>query len=205
MNATNRFVNRSVLFLVGAALLVAGVVALAAGALATGDAPAWIRRPAREVAAAWEPARDGTWEVPGIGVVSTPLLFGAAAVLVLTTLLVVFLSSRRRGRSKTVLDVDTVAGRTTVDRNVADAVLTEPLIRRRDVLSARTGAYRIGQTRAVELAVTVRPGASLGGVVAAAEEAIGDWDDLLGSRIPVLLHLSDRRWREGFRAPTRVR
>jgi hypothetical protein len=205
MNATNRFVNRSVLFLVGAALLVAGVVALAAGVLATGDAPAWIRRPAREVAAAWEPARDGTWEVPGIGTMSTPLLFGAAAVLVLTTLLVVFLSSRRRGRSKTVLDVDTVAGRTTVDRNVADAVLTEPLIRRRDVLSARTGAYRIGQTRAVELAVTVRPGASLGGVVAAAEEAIGDWDDLLGSRIPVLLHLSDRRWREGFRAPTRVR
>ncbi|NJI60674.1 hypothetical protein HCX50_14675 [Microbacterium oxydans] len=205
MNATNRFVNRSVLFLVGAALLVAGVVALAAGVLAAGDPPPWVRRPAAEVAAAWESARGWTWQVMGIGPVSVLLLLAVAAVLVLTVLLVVFLISRRRGRSKTVLDVDTATGRTTVDRNVVDAVLTEPLVRRPDVLSARTGTYRVGQTRAVELAVIVRPGAPLATVVAAAEAAIDEWDDLLGSRIPILLHLSDRRWREGFRSPTRVR
>lgn len=158
MNATNRFVNRSVLFLVGAALLIAGAVALAAGVLSAGDPPAWVRRPAAEVAAAWESVDNRTWQVMGIGPVPMPLLFAAAAALVLTVLLVVFLISRRRGRSKTVLDVHTATGRTTVDRNVVDAVLTEPLIRRPDVLSARTGTYRVGQTRAVELAVTVRPG-----------------------------------------------
>ncbi|MFB8189633.1 hypothetical protein ACFC14_09940 [Microbacterium sp. NPDC055988] len=204
MNATNRFVNRSVLFLAGAVLLVAGAVALAAGVLAAGEPPAWLRRPATEVAAAWESAEGWTWQAMGIGPVSMPVLLAVAAAVVLTVLLVVFLSSRRRGRSKTVLDVVTATGRTTVDRNVVDAVLTEPLIRRPDVLSARTGTYRVGSTRAVELAVTVRPGAPLATVVAAAEAAIGDWDDLLGSRIPILLHLSDRRLREGFRSPTRV-
>lgn len=204
MNATNRFVNRSVLFLVGAVLLAAGAVALAAGLLAAGEPPAWLRRPATQVAAAWESAEGWTWQAMGIGPVSMPVLLAVAAAVVLTVLLVVFLSSRRRGRSKTVLDVVTATGRTTVDRNVVDAVLTEPLIRRPDVLSARTGTYRVGSTRAVELAVTVRPGAPLATVVAAAEAAIGEWDDLLGSRIPILLHLSDRRWREGFRSPTRV-
>uniref|UniRef100_UPI001443E8C7 hypothetical protein n=2 Tax=unclassified Microbacterium TaxID=2609290 RepID=UPI001443E8C7 len=161
-------------------------------------------RPATQVAAAWESAEGWTWQAMGIGPVSMPVLLALAAAVVLTVLLVVFLSSRRRGRSKTVLDVVTATGRTTVDRNVVDAVLTEPLIRRPDVLSARTGTYRVGSTRAVELAVTVRPGAPLATVVAAAEAAIGEWDDLLGSRIPILLHLSDRRWREGFRSPTRV-
>lgn len=205
MNATNRFVNRSVLFLIGVLLLVAGATALAAGVLVGGDPPRWLRRPAAEMVAGWESARGGTWQVPAIGEVSTLLLLAVAAAVVLAVLLVVFLISRRRGRSKTVLDVDTVTGRTTVDRNVVDAVLTEPLIRRPDVLSARTGTYRVGQTRAVELAVTVRPGAPLANVVAAAEAAIGEWDELLGSRIPILLHLSDRRWSEGFRSPTRVR
>jgi hypothetical protein len=205
MNATNRFVNRSVLFLVGAVLLVAGAVALAAGVLAAGEPPVWLRRPAAEVAAAWESAQGWTGQVAGIGPVPMLLLFAAATALVLTVLLVGFLCSRRRGRSKTVLDVDTATGRTTVDRNVVDAVLTEPLIRRPDVLSARTGTYRVGSTRAVELAVTVRPGAPLATIVEAAEAAIGEWDDLVGSRIPILLHLSDRRWREGFRSPTRVR
>lgn len=204
MNATNRVMNRVLLFFAGAALLVAGAVALAAGIISAGEVPEWMRRPASAVADLWESALGSTVEVGGVGAVSVPLLLAAATAVILTVLLIVFLSTRRRGRSKTVLEVDAAGGRTTVDRNVADAVLTEPLVRRPDVISARTGAYRVGRTRAVELAVIVRPGAPLGAVVEAAEEVIRDWDELLGARIPILLHLSDRRWRDAFRATTRV-
>lgn len=205
MNATNRIMNRALLFLAGVVLLAGGFVALAAGVLSAGNAPAWMQQPAGAVAEAWASAADWTWEVTGVGTVSVPAVLAAAAAVVLAVLLIVFLSTRKRGRSKTVLEVDAAGGRTTVDRNVADAVLTETLLARPDVLSARTGAYRIGQARAVELAVVVQPGASLGAVVAAAETAIGEWDRLLGARIPILLHLSDRRWRDALRSTTRVR
>lgn len=204
MNTTNRFVNRMLLFAVGVVLLVLGVGALAAGILATGDAPAWIKQPASAVSDALATAFEWTWQVPGVGSVSVPLVLAAGTLLVLIVILVAFLSTRRQGHSKTVLELGGAGGRTVVDRNVAEAVLTDSLLRRPDVLSARTGAYRIGRKRAVELAVIVRPGAPLGAVVAAAEHAVREWDELLGKRIPILLHLSDRRWRDGFRSPTRV-
>ncbi|MFK3676475.1 hypothetical protein ACI2IP_02005 [Microbacterium sp. NPDC090218] len=205
MNATNRLMNRVLLFVAGAVLLAGGGIALAAGTLAAGTPPEWLRRPVDAVAGAVDTAAGWTWQVAGIGTVSVPLLIVGAAVVILTVVLLAFLGTRRRGGSKTVLEVDVAGGRTTVDRDVAEAILTEPLVRRPDVLSARTGAYRIGRTRAVELAVTVRPGAPLGAVLAAAEKAVEEWDELLGARIPIMLHLSDRRWRDTFRSPTRVR
>jgi hypothetical protein len=205
MNATNRFMNRFLLFVAGAVLLGGGGVALAAGILTAGDAPPWLRRPASTATDAVEAAAGWTWQIPGIGEVSASLLLAGVSAVILLAVLLTFLGTRRRGGTKTVLEVDVAGGRTTVDRDVAEAVLTEPLVRRPDVISARTGAYRIGRTRAVELAVIVRPGAPLGAVVTAAEKAVQDWDDLLGARIPILLHLSDRRWRDTFRSPTRVR
>lgn len=205
MNATNRFMNRTLLFIAGAVLLGVAIGALAAGVLAAGNPPVWLQGPASAVADAVGTASAWTWQVGGLGAVSVPLLLAAAAVVLLTVVLLIFLATRGRGGTKTVLEVDAPGGRTQVDRAVLEALLTEPLIRRPDVLSARTSAYRLGRTRAVELAVTVRPGAPLGAVVATAEAAVRDGDDLLGTRIPVMLHLSDRRWRDAFRSPTRVR
>ncbi|WAA66989.1 hypothetical protein [Microbacterium oxydans] len=205
MNATNRGMNRVLLFCTGAVLLIAGAAALAAGALSTGAAPTWLRGTASAAADVWSSIAGLTWEITGIGSVSVLILIAVAALVLLTLVLIAFLSSRTRGRSKTVLEVDTPGGRTVVDRSVADAVLTAALSSRPDVLSARADAYRVRGTRALELAVVVQPGASLGAVVAAAEGAIREWDALLGARIPILLHLSDRRWRDALRSTTRVR
>jgi len=205
MNATNRVMNRVLLFVAGAVVLGVGVGALAAGVIAVGDSPAWLQRPLSAVADAAATVSVSTWQLAGVGTVPVLLVVAAAAAVLLTVILLVFLATRGRGGTKTVLEVDAPDGRTAVDRTVLDALLTEPLIRRPDVLSARTSAYRIGRTRAVELAVTVRPGAPLGAVVAAAEAAVRAGDALLGARIPIMLHLSDRRWRDAFRAPTRVR
>lgn len=204
MKATNRVMNRIVLFIAGAILLIGGAAALVAGLLAAGDPPVWAQG---LLASVEEAVAAAGWsiDVAGVGSVSLLLLIAAAAVLILTVLLSVFVFTRRRGGSAIVLEIDGVAGSTTVDRNVADAVLTAPLVSRPDVVSARTAAYRVRKTRAIELAVTVQPGASLQAVVAAAESAIRDWDELLGTRVPIMLHLSDRRWRDSLRPRTRVR
>jgi len=205
MSATSRVWNRVLLFVAGAVLLLVGCAALAAGVVSAGNPPDWLRRAATRAVDAWGTAAAWTWEIEGIGTVPTIPLIAATVVVLLTVVLMIFVFTRGRGRSTTVLEVDSVDGRTTVDRNVVEALLTEPLIRRPDVLSARTGAYRVGKARAVELAITVRPGASLGAVVAAAEGVIAEWDQLLGARIPILLHLSDRRWRDALRSTMRAR
>ncbi|WP_226531990.1 hypothetical protein [Microbacterium paraoxydans] len=204
MNLTNRLANRLLLFVAGMFLLAMGVVALAAGMLLGGQAPGWLQQRASAVPAAVEAAAGWTWQIPGVGSVSALLLLTAATAVLLIVALIAFLATRRRGRSKAVLEVDVAGGRTTVDRNVAEEVLTAPLIRRHDVLSARTAAYRVGRRHAVALAITVRPGAPLGVIIAATEKAVREWDELLGARIPILVHLSDRRWRDAFRSPTRV-
>lgn len=204
MNATNRVMNRVLLFLAGVVLLAAGIVALAAGILAGGDPPVWTREPLRVITDVWSSLARWTVDVAGVGPVSVLLLIAVGTALLLTVLLLVFLGTRGRGRTREVLEVDGVGGRTAVDRSVADAVLAEPLSRRPDVLAARAGAYRVRHAPAIELAVTVRPGAPLGAVVAAAQAAVREWDQLLGSRVPILLHLADRGWRDSFRTATRV-
>ncbi|KJQ55116.1 hypothetical protein [Microbacterium sp. SA39] len=204
MNATNRVTNRVVLFLAGAALLIAGASSLAAGLLEAGDPPVWAEGGLAAVSEAWASTARRTVEIAGVGAVPVALLIAAAAVLLLTALLLVFVFTRGGGRSNDVLAIDAEGGRTTVDRDVADAILTAPLAARTDVISARVNAYRVRRTQALELAVIVQPGASLDAVLAAAETAVSDWDDLLGTRIPIMLHLSDRRWRDALRPRVRV-
>ena len=204
MKATNRAMNRTVLLLVGVVALVAGAVAIAAAVLAVGNPPVWLQRSAAAAEGTWHRAAGWSWDVPSVGTVAVLPVLAAAAAVLLTVLLVVFLCTRRSGRTGAVLEVDGVDGRTTVDLSVAEAVLTDPLLRRAEVLAARASAYRVGKVRAVELAVIVRPSASLGEVVAAAENAVREWDRLLGVRVPIMLHLSDRRWRDALRSPSRV-
>lgn len=200
MNATNRILNRGLLLVFGIVLLVAGAASLAAGLEPAWLGP-WPKRTADVFAAFGEPSI----ELAGVGAVSVAVLVALGAALLLAVLLTVFVLTRGRGKTKTVLRIDADRGQTIVDRNVAEAVLAGALAERLDVLSARTGAYDVRGIRAVELAVTVQRGASLSRVLAAAESAVDDWDGLLGARIPILVHLADRSWRDGLLARTRVR
>lgn len=198
MNATNRVLNRGLLLVLGITLLAAGALAMVAG-LQPDTLAAW---PARAVEAS---GMLGSVEMSSLGPVPVVAVIALAAALLVVVLLIVFVFTRGKGRTRNVLRVDTDGGRTVVDRNVAEAVLAGTLTARSDVLSARTGTYLVRGERAVELAVTVQPGASPDRVLAAAEAAVDDWDALLGARTPVLVHLADRSWRDGLRSRTRVR
>lgn len=204
MTSTNRVLNRILLLLSGLVLAAAG-----AGALLWALRPVWLEGTSsaleQRVGTAMTAAGTATIAVPGAGELPLAFLAALAVALILAVVLVVFVFSRGRGDVREVARTTAPDGRTDVDRNVVDAVLVRPLVERPDVLSARTRVYRVKGTRTVRLAVTVRQGASLGAVLTAAERAIQDWDALLGSTAPILVHLTDRGFLERLRPATRVR
>ncbi len=58
---------------------------------------------------------------------------------------------------------------------------------------------------ALGLVVTPRPGAALGGLLAAVDDVVQEWDALTGTRMPLVVHVADRGWRELFRSRQRMR
>ncbi|OAN35190.1 hypothetical protein [Microbacterium sp. H83] len=204
MNATNRFANRIVLFIAAVVLVVAGAALFVIGAVQNGIRADWISGLSRAMTDVWSIATRPTIDVAGIGVVPVAAVIAAAVVVVVLVLLIVFLSTRGGGRTADVWSADGADGRIAVDRSVADAVLGAPLRARPDVVSAQVSAWMIRGRRALELSVRVQPTARLDAVVAAAEQAVDVWDGLLDARTPVVLHLSDRSWRDAFRPRTRV-
>lgn len=200
MNSTNRALNRAVLLIGGILFALAGVAALLWAVR-----PAWAQSVLSDVEQAVDAALSGTRVAVGDIDIPTVLIAAFIAALILAVVLTIFVFARGRGSVHEVARVKADDGRTDVDRNVVETVLSGALIPRQDVLSARTGVYLVKGTRTVRIAVTVRQGASLGDVIAAAERAIKDWDSLLGGEIPVLIHLTDRGWLGRYRSAARVR
>lgn len=202
MSSTSRVLNRGLLLLCGLLLGVAGTAAILAGAPTGSTGEWWSMEPA---GAALSQAASMAAGLPAVGGVPGALVIALAVAVLLTVLLVVFVSTRRSRRTATVLDLRSDDGRTRVDPNVAEALLAGTLGERPDVLSARTGVYRVKGAPAISLVLTVRRGANLARVLSAAEDALDEWDALAGVRVPVMVHLSDRSWLDGLRSSARVR
>lgn len=207
MRSNSRVLNRGLLLVCGLLLAAAGTAAVLRDT-ALWDAPSrwtgsWSAPDVvgRGVSRAGETAAT----LPAVGGMPGGVLVGLGLALLLASLLVWFVSTRHRGGTTTVLRLKADGGRTAVDRNVAEALLSAELEERPDVLSARTRVYRVRGTETIDLAVTVRRGADLGRVLAAAEEAVNAWDALAGVRVPVVVRLSGRNWLDGLRSADRVR
>ncbi|QAY60478.1 hypothetical protein ET475_11100 [Microbacterium protaetiae] len=204
MNATNRVLNRAVLLAAGILLFVIGASAMLAGIRPTGAEP-MIAGATRGVADAASRARAWRMALPGGGTVSGAEVVVVAALVVVVALLAVFLATRGRGKTRTVLRQVTGQGRTSVDRGIAATILTEQLSARADVLSATVEVYRVRRAPAIALTVRPRRGADLARLLAAVEDVVHDWDRLAGVRVPVAVHLADRRRVDGLRSAARVR
>lgn len=197
--------NRFVLFAGGVVLLGGGATLLAAGVRDAGVLPASIEDAlARaEGLLAW----SGAWglDVPGVGFVPLWAIVGFAAAALLLGMLVAFLLTRRPRRERTVLRLVGGGGTTAVDRSVAEELLAAALADRPDVLAARVTSRKVGREIALGLVVTPRPGAALGQVLAAADAVVQEWDAVTGTRMPLVVHIADRGWRELFRSRQRMR
>jgi hypothetical protein len=205
VRSNSRVLNRGLLLLCGLLLAAAGMTAVLAGT------PSWESRWTGSwsapdlVGKGLDRAGETAATLPAVGGVPGGVLVGLGLAALLAALLIWFITTRHRGGTTTVLRLETDGGHIAVDRNVAEALLSGELEERPDVLSARTRVYRVRGTETIDLAVTVRRGADLARVLAAAEEAVDAWDALAGVRVPVVVRLSDRSWSDGLRAPDRVR
>ncbi|MFI9486697.1 hypothetical protein ACIG47_09925 [Promicromonospora sp. NPDC052451] len=201
MRSGSRVLNRALLLVCGLLLAAAGTAAVL-----TASAPGRSGWTPPEPAPRWlAQARESAEGLPSVGGAPGATLVALGAALLLAVLLVVFVATRGRGGTTTVLRLAGQDGSTRVDRDVAAAMLSEVLAERPDVLGARTRVHRVRGVETIGLAVTVRRGADLSRVLTAAHEAVDTWDELAGVRIPVLVHLSDRSWLDGLRPAGRVR
>ncbi|MEE6389018.1 hypothetical protein V3G71_09240 [Microbacterium paraoxydans] len=205
MTSAGTTANRIVLFGGGILLLGGGLALLAAGVRDVGVLPAPVEDALAQAdgLVAW----SGAWglDIPGAGFVPLWAVVGIATAALLVVLLGAFLLTRRPRRERTVLRLVGGGGTTTVDRSVAEELLAVPLADRADVLAARVTSRKVGREIALGLVVTPRPGAALGQVLAAADAAVQEWDAVTGTRMPVVVHIADRGWRELFRSRQRMR
>ena len=200
MTSSSRILNRAV-------LLVAGLLALAGGLLAArpllpeGFVTTWWRPVQRAIADALSTV--SSWQLPW-GASDAARIVAAGAGLVIAVAMIAFLTTRRRRRTRTMLAFADGTGTTSVDETIADAVLTDPLRRRGDVLSSRIKGYRIRGRTALHLSVVPRSGADLSALLAETERAVAGWDALSGTRAPVVVHFADRAGFDRLRSPTRA-
>lgn len=205
MTSAGTMANRTVLLGGGVLLLCGGGALLATGLRNAGALPAVVDdalAPA-DALVAWSGARG--LDIPGTGFVPLWAIVGLAVAVLLVLLLAAFLLTRRPRRERTVLRLVGERGATAVDRSVAEELLAAPLSERADVLTARVTSRKVGREVALGVVVTPRQGAALGAVLAAVDAVAQEWDALTGTRMPLVVHIADRGWRELFRSRQRMR
>ncbi len=143
-------------------------------------------------AAAWIANR--AWPVVDLPSIPSPnvvaLWVSAVVALVLVVLAFAWVFSRGRGRTRALVTRVDDAGAASVDARVASDFIVDDVSRIADVVGVDATAFRVRGSVALELRVTTRPAADLRGVVDAIRRAVVELDDVLESRIPVLLHVA---------------
>ena len=179
MTRSNRFLNRILLALLGLTLL---------------------------TAAAYIANRE--YAVIEVAEIPTPTITGlwvaAAVALVVVVLALLWIFSRGGGRTRTVIRRESEEGAASIETRVVSDLVAEDLDRLPDVLDVKAAAFTVRGTTALELRVTTRSGADLRIVVDSVERAVARLDDVLETRIPVLLHVASGV-RAGFARQQRVR
>ncbi|MGN5732913.1 hypothetical protein [Arthrobacter psychrochitiniphilus] len=186
MNSAQRRLNRTVLALLG--LMFLGLASIAVltgttgpGALQTTTAELWARIQ-ENLAAAPIPGTNTSWWS----------LAALALLVLLAVLLVWWIIAQGRGRSSYVARQASGAGDTAVDTAVAGQLIKDALANNTAALSCSVTSWRargvVGGV-ALKIRVQARRGASPADLTAEVEHLVRGLDALLGSQIPVLVHI----------------
>lgn len=193
MTSTNRALNRIFLIVVGAALLAAGLLAVAVAV-----SPEWARlwrSTAPSIGERAERARAIGLAAAGIPQLSWPLLAVPLGAAILIAALLVFVFAQGRGRTPHAVEAlpieeETAAGTLTVDAAVAHEVIARSLASVRGMPRVGVAAYRVKGRPALRITVTPARGGDPVAAVAQIERAVLAWDEFLGRRVPVLIHVN---------------
>ena len=186
MNSAQRRLNRTVLALLAVVVLGLAVTAVLAGTAQIGTVQVsatqlWARIQ-ENLAAAPIPGTNTSWW-------SVVVL---ALLVLLAVLLVWWIIAQGRGRSSYVARQASGAGDTTVDTAVAGQLIKDALANNTAALSCSVTSWRargvVGGV-ALKISVQARRGASPADLTAEVEHLVRGLDALLGSQIPVLVHI----------------
>ncbi|PPF76791.1 hypothetical protein C5B96_16320 [Subtercola sp. Z020] len=180
MNSTNRFLNRAFVFVVGLVLLAAG------GILAVGALLPDLQQPISQGASDAEGRVSDTFSAN-----AWILWVTAAAAVVLILLLLWFALRQGRGRTSTLLKLDQkgTGGDLIIDAKVAAQVLEDALARQADIVSVDVVAFRVRRENVLRITAHTRRGASPMRVRSVIDEAVSEWDAVLGQTTPVVIQI----------------
>ena len=171
MTRTNRFANRVILALIGLLALVAAAAVALPYAQSLGISTVGVSSWGITLPDASQPVV--LWSVAGTALVI--VLFALAWIL-----------TRGRGRTATALSV---AG-ATVDASAVQSVLRNRLAGSPDVVVVSASAHERRGGPVVLVRVQARPGPDLGALRSAVRDAIDHLDRVLGTPVPLVVHLT---------------
>lgn len=194
MNATNRGVNRVVLFVVGAVLLAAGGAALAA---VVWPAAADLWQTVMTGAQTWLREAESNTRLHESTKVSWLAVAALALLLAVVVIAVVIISRLGGGRSTTVTRAeaeDGAVGAVTIAHGFAADALTEALARHDEILASRVSASRVHSEDVLHVSVTPRQNTSPVEVATLVSTLIDNLAQLTGRETPafVSIHSSVR-------------
>lgn len=160
MNATNRGVNRAVLFVVGAVLLAAGGAAFAA-IVWPSAADLW--QTGMTNAQAWLRDTEANTRLHESTTVSWLAVAALAVLLAIVVVAVVIIARLGGGRSTTVTRAEAeggTVGAVTISHSFAADALTDSLARHDEILASRVSAGRVQGEDVLHVSVTPRQNTS---------------------------------------------
>ncbi|WP_440709525.1 hypothetical protein [Herbiconiux sp. YIM B11900] len=194
MNATNRALNRMLVFVVGLLLAIVGAGA-AALALVPVVRDAW-------VGASGTVSSQVTGFLQGNPLGDTGASWPLAAALVLLVLaivlLIVFVVRQGGGHTRTAVTERADDGTILVDSSVAEHTLEDALATHPEFVASHVSTYAVRHEPVLKISVTCRRGVSPADASRIVDDTLTALDRLLGRELPALVQLSG-----GFRARVR--
>lgn len=191
MTTSNRFLNRFFLAVVGLILLAVGVFLTVVALPGAGMARDWLTSAADGQKSALSNTRFDTSAIGGeTGGSYLPWLLAVLCLLVVIVA-VAAATTRGRGRTDRVVEVDDAAGRIAVSSRFAETALVDALTNRRDVTAVNVAAYRLKGAPALKIRLRITAGSSPVEAVRAASDAVSGLDRVLGggAAVPVLVEV----------------
>jgi len=195
MNATNRGINRAVLFAVGLVLLAAGAAVILASAWPTA---AEIWRSSAAAAVSWMQDAESSSAVSDATTLSG-FTIGVLAVLAFVIVVaIVVIAKLGGGRSSVVIrdeNGDGAQGAVVVRQAFASDAITRSLAHRGEILTSRVSAGRVRGTDVLHVSVTPRQNTSPAEVAETVTGLVDSLAVLTGRQTPTLVSV-----RSGVRA-----
>jgi len=190
MNTTPRWLNRSILLILGALLAAGGAAALLL-ALSPDTSERWASSAAQAPEAVQELGASTRLEILGHSWIWLALL---AVLVLLIVLAVMVMAGQGGGRASRVLQrtgpEGAVAGSVIVDLGLAEQSLSEAIRTDPDVLSVQVTGHTLRKTTALRISVAARKGASPSRIAGEIQAVVDRWDQAFGTEIPVVVDIA---------------